>query len=100
MKRYGSCKLISEEFTEDDIGQKVAEETAKECFCEIGSVSRAEWFSAGQNGFKPEMVLTIFDADYNGEKICEVDEERYGIYRTYRPDFTHIELYLQKKAGV
>ena len=42
----------------------------------------------------------MFAPDYQKEELCEYDGVRYGIYRTYKRDADHIELYLERKAGV
>ena len=94
-------KLVSQSYTQDEIGQFVPTESETEVLPRmINSVSRDEWFNAGKSGFKAEYQITMFRFDYNGEKECELDGKRYGIYRTYEVDNDNIELYLSEKTGV
>ena len=92
--------LISETYHEDSIGQLVPEETRREVYCNVSSISASEWFDAGRNGLKAEYRATMFLYDYQGEKIAELDGVRYSIYRTYMGRNETIELYLERKAGV
>lgn len=65
------------------------------------SVTRAEFFGGGQNGFRPEMVFTVAAVEYRGEAECIYAGRAYSIYRTYHvPGTDYMELYVQKKAGV
>lgn len=66
----------------------------------VTSVDRQEFYSAGQRNLKPEIRVTIWAAEYSGQEIIEIDGERYGVYRTYRRDYSdEIELYVERKAG-
>ena len=86
---------------------------AREVLAQIDSVSRDEFFAAGQNGLRPEYRFRVFQAEYQGERECGYDGEMYAIYRTYRvaagdfrrtarnsPDSDYIELYVTRKVGV
>lgn len=92
--------LIGVTYTSDSIGQQIPEETTREVYCGVSSVSASEWFEAGRAGLKPEYRVTMFAPDYQGEQIAELDGIRYGIYRTYLGRNETIELYLERKAGV
>ena len=93
--------LISETSTTDSIGQQHYEETERVVFGHFRSVSRREWFDAGANDINAEIVVTIYDFEYQDETIAEIGDIRYGVYRTYRlPNSDMIELYLEKKGGV
>lgn len=75
------------------------ESTSKVWGC-VTSVDRSEFYNAGQRNLKPEYRITIWAAEYDGEEIVEIDGERYGVYRTYRRDYSdEIELYVERKAG-
>ena len=57
-------------------------ETKRDVFCQVRSVSRAEWYQAKSNSLHPEFVFRISDkADYENEKICEYHGTRYRIIR-------------------
>lgn len=93
--------LIEESSREKDeygvIRQTYAE---RQVFCRVESVSRAEFFGGGRNGFNPEYKMTMFSGDYQGEALCKYDGLSYGIYRTYHvPGTDYIELYVERKGG-
>lgn len=92
--------LIGVTYTVDSIGQQIPEETPRDVYCGVSSVSASEWFEAGRAGLKPECRVTMFAPDYEGEEIAELDGVRYSVYRTYIGKNDTIELYLERKAGV
>ena len=92
--------LIGVTYTTDSIGQLVPQETRRDVFCSLSSVSASEWFEAGHAGLNAEHRATMFAYDYAGETMAELDGVRYGIYRTYLGRNETVELYLERKAGV
>lgn len=92
--------LISSSFENDEIGQQKPVEIQREVFCRVSGISRREWFDAGHNGLKPELMFSVFCGDYNGEKTVDYNGERYSVYRTYRADPETVELYCEQRAGV
>lgn len=73
----------------------------REILAQVGSVSRAEFFSGGQTGLRPEFMFTVFAGEYQDEAICEYNGKRYAIYRTYYvPGTDYLELYAQREVGV
>lgn len=94
--------LIAESTTKDSIGQRVPTYTERSVFGERGSVTRAEWSAAGEQGLKPEYQVDVFAGDYQGEKIVRMEvngtEQTFAVYRTYRSGDT-VELYLEWKTG-
>lgn len=92
--------LIGVTYTTDSIGQLIPQETRRDVFCSLSSVSASEWFEAGRAGLNPEHRVTLFCYDYAGETMADLDGVRYGIYRTYLGRNETIELYLERKAGV
>lgn len=100
MDRSEAIKLISISYTVDSLGQRIPTESSVTRYCQLSSVSQAEWFEAGRNGLKAEYRAVMDAEEYNGEEIAEVGGQRYGVYRTYRAKGDTIELYLERKAGV
>lgn len=105
MDRCAVLTLIKSRYGKDAMGQSVPESTPqegdrREVFCQIGSVSAAEWLEAGKKGINPQFRATMFADEYEGEQLCELDGQRYKIYRTYLGKGETIELYLGRKAGV
>lgn len=100
MDRSNVLTLVSVTYTTDALKQQVPQETTRDVFCNVSSVSAQEFFDAGQAGLKPEWRVTMFEPDYNGETITELNGVRYSVYRTYLGKNETIELYLERKAGV
>ena len=100
MDRSNVLTLVDVTYTADAINQQIPQETTRDVFCDVSSVSAQEFFDAGQIGLKPEWRVTMFSPDYNGEQIAELNGIRYGVYRTYLGKNETIELYLERKAGV
>lgn len=93
--------LVNQSSSTDSIGQETITETTATIMGYIRSVNQSEWFSAGANDINAEYVVTVYDFEYNGQTIAEIDGVRYGVYRTYRlANSDQIELYLEKKGGV
>ena len=92
--------LIGVTYTADSIGQLIPQETRRDVFCSLSSVSASEWFEAGRAGLNAEHRAALFAYDYAGETMAELDGVRYGIYRTYLGRNETVELYLERKAGV
>lgn len=99
MDRSNICELVSVSYTTDTIGQKVTNETLKHVFCNISSVNAVEFMEGSRNGLRPELRVSMFRYDYDGELTAIVNGVRYGVYRTYFAKNDMIDLYLERKAG-
>lgn len=99
MDRSDVIKLITITRTQDEYGRGIATPTAKEVYCQVGSVSASEFFEAGRNGLNPEYRFTMFFGDYSGESIVEYNGNTYSVYRTYLRKTDTIELYVERKGG-
>lgn len=94
-------KLIRETFQKNTYGVDVpGEPDYIDCFCQIHSITRQEFFDAGRNGLNPAFMITMFQGDYNGESLLEYQGKTYSIYRTYIvPGTDYIELYVERQGG-
>lgn len=92
-------KLYTTTYEKNKYGVSVPVYTAREVFCDVRSVTRAEFFEAGRNGLNPQFVFIVFKDDYEHETVCEYNGETYAIYRTYMTDGDYIELYVERKGG-
>lgn len=100
MDRSQVITLIAEVQTQDSTGVwRPGEPIRRTVFCQVDSVTRAEFFEAGRNGLNPEYRFTVFFADYNGERTVEYKGKTYGIYRTYHSKTDELELYAERKGG-
>lgn len=93
------CTLIKVTSTKDDLGQSILHDTPYMVFCSKLSITRAEFNSAGNQGFKPDIML-IIDADsYDNEKYVDYYEKRYNIYKTFQRSDGFLEIYCEVKTG-
>ncbi len=99
MDRSIQFALLPVARTQDAIGQFIESATPRLVYGQITSVSADEFFSGGQNGFKPEYRVTMFAYDYEGERRCLIDNVEYSIYRTYYGRTDKVELYLERRVG-
>ena len=92
--------LIGQTFSLDENGVQRPAKTAREVYCEVHSVTRAEFYEGGRNGLNPSYQFTVFAGDYKGETIVGYAGKPYGVYRTYRvPESDYLELYVERKGG-
>ena len=99
MDRSDVIYLVSQEQYQDEYGQYKMRETKREVYCQVESVSRAEFFEGGRSGLNPEFVFTMFEGDYNGETIIIYRGKSYAVYRTYLQKNDKIELHVERKGG-
>lgn len=93
-------ELLSATIERDQYGVERQTYTVREVFCQVHSVSRAEFFDGGRSGLNPEYKLTMFAGDYEGEGFVRYEGNTYAVYRTYKPDNSdYIELYIERKGG-
>lgn len=98
-----SCTITLEapKYKQDGFNQHVPDGvTTRDIFCNIKSITRAEWAAAANRGLKAACCVTVWADEYQGETVAILGDIRYGIYRTYQPNSEDMELYLEKKAGV
>ena len=95
--------LIQPQLTQNAIGDFVltgAPETV-DVFGTVSSITRSEWYAAGEQGRRPDLVFTTPIVNYSGQQEAEYHGNRYSIYRTYfRQGSDEMELYLERKVGV
>ena len=67
MDRSDVITLISETREQDAHGIWRSATRRKKIFCQVNSVTRAEFFEGGRNGLNPEYVFTVFFGDYSDD---------------------------------
>lgn len=71
--------------------------TERLVYCEVRSVSRAEFYNALNVGMQPELVLYLTDcSEYQDELYCTFKDKTYMVVRTYMTPDGGIELTLQR----
>lgn len=92
--------LVARTFAFDSYGNQTATETKTSIPIEIHSLTRDEFYRAGEQKLNPEKMVTTAAINYSNEELIEIDSVKYTIYRTYRdPNSDDIELYLRKEVG-
>ena len=99
MDRSAQITLLSTTKTQNDYGVWVETITEKNVFCQVDSVTRAEFFEGGRNGLNPQYVFTMFFADYEGETVVEFEGQTYSVYRTFRRRDDTLEIYVERRGG-
>lgn len=99
MNRVIDVNLISQTVTKDAMGVIVTSETKTAYVGNFASVSAQEFFRGGELGIKPEFIIKLWEKEYNGETLIEVNGKRYIIYRSYVTNEGRVELYCQKDVG-
>ena len=91
--------LVTEVYIKDDYGVLVPTQSERKVFCNVTSVTGNEWFEGGRNGINPELRMSLFKYDYQGEKIIRYKNTYYSVYRTYEARNDLIELYVERRKG-
>ena len=92
-------ELVGVAKEQDDFGVWRETTTKRTVFCNVQSVTRAEFFDAGRNGLNPQFVFTMFYADYQNEPMVVYNGETYAVYRTYLRRDDTLEVYVERKGG-
>lgn len=101
MEKTAEITLISVVHENDNFNQSVERETERRAiFCAVKNISRSEWAATAHRGLKPAFCVVVWADEYLGEELAILGGNRYGIYRTYQPNYEEIELYLERKGGV
>jgi hypothetical protein len=93
------CYLLSITTTKDELNQFRPVEKPCMVFCSKLSIVRSEFSTAGQLGFKPDMMLIVDSDSYDQEKLLEYDKKKYSIYKTFQRIDGFTELYCEVKTG-
>ena len=99
MDRSEVITLLSTTKEQNDYGVWVETPSSRDVFCQVDSVTRAEFFDGGRNGLNPEFRMTMFVGDYDGEQMLIYNGKSYSVYRTYQGRNDTIELYVERKGG-
>ncbi len=99
MDRSDVITLIKETSQQDANGIWRKTTTERDVFCQVDSVTRAEFYEAGRNGLNPEYRMTMFGPDYDGERLLRYKGKTYAVYRTYNARTDVLELYVERRGG-
>ena len=100
MDRSIVISLIAETVVESDLHvPQAVQQTERDIFADVTSVTGSEWFEGGRNGIVPEYRMIVFKYDYQGEQLLRYNGTVYQIYRTYERRTDELELYCAKRKG-
>ncbi len=68
---------------DDDGFEVLGQETAREVFCDLLPIWETEFYKANQAGHELQGKVKLRQADYQGEKLVQLQGERYKVLRTY-----------------
>lgn len=100
MDRSDVIGLVNKAYNKNSFGKYTSVDTVKRVYCNVSSVTRAEWYEAGQQGLKPEFRVTLFAYDYDGQDEVIYNGVHYSVYRTYFAKNDSVELYVEAQGGV
>ena len=99
MVKAAIVKLIREDPAARGVGTD-PRETARKVYCTVRAIGMQEAYQAMGIGLNPELkVILSQDFEYRGEELCEMNNIRYRIIRTYVTEADGIELTLQRVTG-
>lgn len=94
-----TINLIAQKVVLNEYNTPTTVNTSREVFAAVDSISRNEFFSAGQAGLRPDYKFTMQAIDYENEKVLQYNGADYSIYRVYRASIDSIELYAQERTN-
>ena len=91
--------LCREETTKDELLNQITVLQKRSLIAEICNVRQSEFFKARQSDLQADIMVKIFYLDYDDEKIVQIGEKLYDVYRTYFNEKTdEMELYLSERV--
>lgn len=99
MDRSERITLVSTTQARNAYGVWTDTQTTRDVYCQVDSVTRAEFFEGGRNGLNPQFRFTMFFGDYSGEREVIYKGNHYSVYRTYQGRKDTLELYVERKGG-
>lgn len=82
----------------DEFGNPIPSIDKLELLCIEKSISRYEFYSAGNYGMKPRYILSIHDFEYDGQEKVIYKNQELHVLKTYKIDGL-IELTVGEKVG-
>lgn len=82
----------------DEIGNESAVTDDKTVYGKMRSVGSREFVDAHQLNLRPQCVIEIYTAEYNGAETVIMRGKKLSVYRTYVKG-ERMELYLAERSG-
>lgn len=75
--------LVTETYTENDMGDTVVLETYVQVFASKKSIRQSEFYQAQATGLKPAIAFDVRSMEYNDEEKIQYNSKTYNVIRTY-----------------
>jgi|SRR5690606_25177694 len=82
MRHKEVIELLSVTVTEDELGNQIEKETARQVFANEFSISDRDFYAAAVQGLKPEKRFEIYAFEYQNEPKFRHNGIKYQIIRT------------------
>lgn len=86
----------------DEWGNQVRPEVPTVVLCSANSVMRNEFYQASTAGHHPAYTVYIHPFEYGGQRLCELNRQRFSITRTFLTEIEgveYLELQLAERIG-
>lgn len=91
--------LCREETSKDELLNEIVALKKRSLIAEICDIKSAEFFKARQSNLKADIMVKVFYLDYEDEKVVQIGDSLYDVYRTYFNEKTdEMELYLSERV--
>lgn len=88
--------LVRQTRSAHGVHETVTEE-ARTVYCTVRSVTRSEFYTALNDGIRPEYVFHLALAeDYQGERVVRYKDQRFRVIRTYMTADDGIEITVER----
>lgn len=95
-----TIKLITQQYTIDEIGNQILQESYVEVpIIEIQDVYQSEFYNAQQQGLKPTLRVLISNLNYSDQEELLYMGKHYVIIRVDRQDNENIALICERRVG-
>lgn len=75
--------LVSETYSENEMGDIISNETKRQVFTNKKSISQTEFYQAAATGLKPELKFEVRTIEYDGEPKLSFNNKTYSILRVF-----------------
>ncbi len=82
----------------DEYGNEIIDKRYKEIFCNVNSIGRDSFYSAGNKGLSLAYEITINNFEYEGEEKVIYNNKEFDVIRTYLVDDFLLEITVGDKS--
>lgn len=83
----------------DKYGNPILEEEETTLLCDVYGITRREFYSAGNAGYKLSFSLVFNDFEYTGQEIVKFRGKEYMVVKTFPLQGGIVEVTIGEKVG-